>query len=243
MKKLDIPKPVAADYVHSAIKAIIGLPPGGGAIVEVWSAVITSPLESRKTKWMEEVVEELKRLEDENKGTVEKLVKDEEFISLLLQATQNAIKTHQEEKRRQLKNALMNSIDSPHKYDLRRAFINLIDELSPTHIKVLKLIYDHRENRQIVFENKYSAIFNRLIAYYSYDPLNPEPDFETFRLILTQLKDRQLIQISDDIADDEQQVRMQTTRVLETESGDDEHLPFFHVTNYGGNFLKFIESD
>lgn len=243
MERLQVPKHVTEDYVHTAIKAIIGVAPAGGAIVELWNAVITSPLESRKTRWMEEVVEELRRLEDERKGIVETLLRDEEFVSLLLQATQNAIKTHQEEKRLQLRNALRHSIDSPHKYDLRKGFINLIDELSPTHIKVLKLIYDHRENRQIVFENRYSTIFDRLIGYYSYDPSNPEPDFETFRLILRDLKDRHIIQISDDIADDDQQVRMQITRVLETGSESDEHLPFFHVTNYGVQFLKFVESD
>ena len=59
-KKYDPPKPGVGDYAHTGVRAGLGaIPIAGTASIELLSAIVASPLEKRRTKWMQEVGEAL----------------------------------------------------------------------------------------------------------------------------------------------------------------------------------------
>lgn len=239
MNKLEIPKPETEDYVHGLIKGIIGVVPGTAPLIELWNVTIASPMQEKQKRFMEDVAEILNAREKETYGIVEKVLQDEEFQSILHQATFSVLKTHQKEKIKLLKNALYHSVGNKFNYDRKKAFLDFIDELSPIHVKILNKFREQKGNRNVVFENSFATVYDRLIFRKPFEPEPPEIDFDTFVVAVKDLKDRRLLQVSDDIQDDDQKVQMQISRVLEASEGD-KTLPFFAVTSRGIDFLMFV---
>ena len=65
------------------------------------------------------------------------------FITTILQASQAAIRNHQEEKLEALRNAVLNSaLPGAPAEDLQFMFVRYIDELTPWHLSVLKFFDD-----------------------------------------------------------------------------------------------------
>lgn len=101
--------------------------------------VIQPPLERRREDWMIQVGERLNSLEEAGLNLGE-LQDNDEFISAVLSATQIALRTHQEEKLRALRNAVINVAKghSPEE-TLQQVFFNLIDSFTGLHIRILKV--------------------------------------------------------------------------------------------------------
>ena len=143
-KKYDPPMPDKADKVHAAARSLLGtVPYAGAAASELLSIIIAPSLERRKTAWMEEVSEALRKLESQKKVVLEDLTDNEEFIDIVIEASNIAIRTSSIEKRQALKNALTNtalpnSIDS----SLKNLFLIYIDTLTDWHIRLLHLFDD-----------------------------------------------------------------------------------------------------
>jgi hypothetical protein len=74
-------------------------------------------------------------------GGLEKLLENHTFLSAVFQATRVAGGTHLSEKRAMLRNAMVNIAvgDAPDE-DLQHIFLNLIDQRTVSHVKVLKFI-------------------------------------------------------------------------------------------------------
>ena len=73
----------------------------------------------------------------------ESLKENPTFISVMLQASQAALRAHQEEKLTALRNSVLNAaagveIDE----DLQAIFLNLIDTFTPWHLRVLAVLYE-----------------------------------------------------------------------------------------------------
>lgn len=88
---------------------------------------------------MEEIADGLRDLE--KKGLrLEDLRSNEQFISAVMHASQIALRTHQEEKRHALRNAVLNIAtgQSPDEM-LQQVFLNLIDLFTEWHLRILKL--------------------------------------------------------------------------------------------------------
>ena len=82
-----------------------------------------------------------KLLELEERGfDIEALGQNEEFISAVMHASHVALRTHQEDKREALRNAILNVAtgQSPDEA-LEHMFFDWIDSLSVLHIKILRL--------------------------------------------------------------------------------------------------------
>ena len=100
-----VPSNSKGDVLHAITKAgLSAIPIVGGPAVELFQYVVQPPLEKRRFEWMTSIGEKLNELE-ENKFDLEKLKNDENFISVMMNASQMALRTHQEEKLDALRNA------------------------------------------------------------------------------------------------------------------------------------------
>lgn len=128
------------DKLHRMAKAGIScIPTVGGAITEAFQALIEPPIERRRTQWMLQVTDALNLLSKQGVD-VEQLFNEEKFFSTFIQTSAVAIKTHQEEKRTALRNAILNSAFSPTLEDFyQQVFIQMIDRYTVWHIKALSL--------------------------------------------------------------------------------------------------------
>ena len=145
MVDLERPEPEKRDKVHTLTKAGIASIPGiGGAAAELFSMVIAPPLEKRRNQWLDDIAERLKSLEGVVEGfRVEDLSQNETFITVVMHATQAAIRNHQQEKLEALRNAVLNAaMPEASEDDRQLMFINFIDELTPWHLRVLHFFDD-----------------------------------------------------------------------------------------------------
>lgn len=118
-----------------AARIVISALPGGGTALEIMNAVFGPPLNKRTDVWMEEIVTRLADLEDGLENfSLDSLARNDVFLSVLVQATQAAVRNHKDEKRRYLSNAVVNSaLDIDIDHDLQPAFIRFVDELNVLH--------------------------------------------------------------------------------------------------------------
>jgi len=140
-----LPQPQTGDYVHGIVRAGLSAIPGiGSPAAEIFALILAPPLTKRRDEWLQDLYADLKKLEERVGGfKIENLVENEAFISATLQASQIAIRTHQEEKRQALRNALINivlgrSLDE----ETQLFFLGLIDAFTVTHLEILRLFSD-----------------------------------------------------------------------------------------------------
>ena len=141
-EKYGVPEIGKADVAIEVVKAAISAAPViGGPAAELFTLVISPPLEKRKVKWMEEVAEGLNVLEKTVQGfSIENLKDNEQFVSAVLNATQTAIRNHQDEKRNALRNAVLNvAKGSGLTEDTEAIFLSLIDRFTAWHLRILRV--------------------------------------------------------------------------------------------------------
>ncbi len=140
----DINKPTAGDFAYAAVKAgLSSIPILGSAATELFGLVVTPPLDKRRQKWMNDVADKLKALEESQKIDFSNLSQNDQFIDTIIQATSFAIKTSEEEKINAFKNAVVNTAlnESPDKTK-SQIFLNLVDVYTVWHIKILTFFDD-----------------------------------------------------------------------------------------------------
>ena len=94
MDNLDIPKANLGDYCYGVTKALISsVPYIGSFVAEMLTMYIPSPLESRRDKWMNLMMDMLKELIDKDDSLIERLKNNEEFHTLVIEITQKALCT------------------------------------------------------------------------------------------------------------------------------------------------------
>lgn len=132
--------------MYAVVKAgISAVPIVGGAAAELLGLALAPPLEKRRAEWFESVAERLKKVEVK----FETLGDDPAFVTTVLQATQIATRTHQQEKLRALQNAVVNT--ALHKLaddNLRSLFLAFVDEFTPAHVRMLAFFKNPTSARQ-----------------------------------------------------------------------------------------------
>ena len=143
-EKYKPPKPSSRDAVHAVARAGLGaIPVAGAAAIELLNAIVAPPLEKRRNKWMEEMGEALRVIEEKMGIVLESLQQNDEFIDVALEATRIAIKTSNQEKHEALKSAILNSaLPNPPEESLQKMFLSFIDTLTVWHLKLLELFND-----------------------------------------------------------------------------------------------------
>jgi hypothetical protein len=145
------PAPAPTVFDHALTAGKLGglvLPFLGAGVTFI--ELLTGPLRGKRLNdWYEEVRLGVNDLSQKMEGlTWEKLVNDEAFFSALAQATQAAIKTHQQEKRDALRNAVLNVAagTAPDEY-LESVFLQLVDSFTVYHLRLLALFNTQRQVR------------------------------------------------------------------------------------------------
>lgn len=132
------------DIAYGVAKAILGsVPIIGAAASELLQLIVTPPLERRRDKWMAEVGQRLKELEEKQIVNLENLATDELFIDVVLKTTQLALLTSQQDKIEYFKNAVLNAaVDENFEISEAEMFLKLISDFTVWHIRILKLFDD-----------------------------------------------------------------------------------------------------
>lgn len=145
-EQIKAPKSGAGDAAHAVVRAALSaIPTAGGPAAELFTALVTPPLEKRRREWMEDVGEALQRLERDRGINLEELKTNDGFIDVVMQASQVALRNSQQEKREALRNAVLNSaLPSPPEHSLQQMFIGSVDSLTIWHLRLLKLFNEPR---------------------------------------------------------------------------------------------------
>ena len=133
--------PELTDHRAAVIKgAISSIPVLGGVLAEELGLILAPPLARRREEWFADLARRLYDLENSIDGfKFDDLSNNEQFVSATLQATQAALRTHQQEKLEALRNAVLNTALGDGGDDDRRAiFLSLVDTLTPLHLRILK---------------------------------------------------------------------------------------------------------
>lgn len=186
-----------------------------------------------------EVADAVRKIEAKQTAIVQTLSSDEEFTSLLISATIIAYKTHINEKYKKLKCALINSVDSILSYDIQQVYLQFIDDLTISHIGILRQIFN--SDSLIKGLNSYEKIYNKLKE--AGMPSLPYSTIEltTFRYMILDLEAKGLLYVSNEL----QEIENTTYHgsYLITEDSDSENSAFLNVTKFGKDFLLFIENE
>lgn len=138
----DEQKPSSKDWAHTVTKAGLSLiPVVGGAAAEFFGTLVAPPLVRRRDEWVRSIAERLHQIEAKVDGfQTDSLVSNEAFLTAFLHASQAAVRSHQQEKLEALRNAVLNvALGRAPDEDLQLIFLNLVDELTPWHLRVLSL--------------------------------------------------------------------------------------------------------
>jgi len=129
------------DKVHRLTRSVLSVLPAGGALVELMQSVIMNPAEKRKEIWMEQVTDEINNLVNQEIVTLESLREDERFLSVFLEISNIAIRTHDENKRHMLKNAVVSAAKHTTQDEtLESVLVGLVAQLQPVHLKLLQYV-------------------------------------------------------------------------------------------------------
>lgn len=115
----------------------------GGSLAVVLAHAFSHSYEKRLRNWMEELAEAVQELYDSEGVDIEALAEDETFLDAVATATRIAEKSGLEIKRTALKNALFNIGADPNvDADKRLIYLRYVDELTPSHMRLLAFFDD-----------------------------------------------------------------------------------------------------
>lgn len=157
-----------SDNNYNATKALVNsIPSIGSLVVTFMESHITPPATKRLQAFLESLVRELEELKRKNNAVD---FNSPVFTTTFLQAYQIAIRNHQEEKLKALRNAVLNSsIPDSLDDEIQSIFLNWIDVFTPTHILVLKCLYNLEQYKQEELKaqfpemEKKEAIYNQIL--------------------------------------------------------------------------------
>ncbi len=133
-------KDKAKELALATIRGLISWIPGAGGLMSEWfGQVVASPIAKRRDEWVRSIEERVRAIEkDDPRFSAENLKNNKIFATAVLAATQVALRNHQEEKIAALRNGVINSVTSDIEEDKKLMFFNVIDLLTPTHLKILR---------------------------------------------------------------------------------------------------------
>ena len=181
---------LAEDVARRGLSLVPVLGAPAAALIDV---VFAPALEQRRNRWFNDLAELVNDLQARVPSlTTAALSADDEWIDAVLAATRIALSTGREDKWRALKNALAHVAlsDEPDR-DLDSTFLNLIDVLTPSHLRVLHML----QSTQAFAAGQGTTVpitidrsFHRIV-----EQLLPHVPSHTFALLRTDLESRGLV--------------------------------------------------
>jgi hypothetical protein len=135
----------ATDIAREVGRAIVSaIPAAGGPLQVAFENIFTSPIEKRKEAWLNQLVDVINEVQERvSEITPESLAENDAFVTIVMQASQVAIRNHQQAKLEALRNAVLNAaLPNPPHEDEQMIFLRLIDQLTPWHLRVLSVLND-----------------------------------------------------------------------------------------------------
>ena len=136
------PEKSTGDTVHAVVKSIASaVPTAGGPLSVMLETIFAPPIERRREKWFKQLAEVVSELEHRVANlSAETLSQNEVFVTVALQATQIALRNHQDEKLQALRGAVLHAgLPNGPDEQLQLMFLQFVDELSPVHLTLLAL--------------------------------------------------------------------------------------------------------
>ena len=146
---LEVPEAGSGDVLHVAMTAALSAVPFVG-LGELFKFIVAPSLDKRREQWMKLMAEAVQELQNRKGFDLAALRDNEEFITLLIHATQSALKTHLDLKRHMIKRALINSVLIESAFDEKELYLNLLDRLTPSHVDILLLIEREKQSTATV---------------------------------------------------------------------------------------------
>jgi hypothetical protein len=243
-------KRTGGEITQSSIKAGLSLIPGGGVVSELMNLLWQPAITKRKEEWVRELAENLQLLEERVENfQIDKLVEDEAFITASLQATQVAIRTHQQEKLEAIRNTVLNSaLNTDLNDELQLLFLSTIDRITPTHILILKSLVKLDQGLSTATANSEAFRMPYTIAISVYAQLNeiyrhvlfaklfrPKPDADRNEIEQIKAQLSFLTVIIDDLDNQGLITTVQTGSNLSRSYNTE-------ITYFGNQFLEFIST-
>jgi hypothetical protein len=193
-EKYEPPKRGAGDIGYAIARAGLSVFAGAPA-AELLQLLFSPPLERRRDAWMKEVGQALQELEKNRGVKLEGLQANEAFVTVVLQATQTALRNHQREKIEALRNAVINSaVGINIEEDLQLQFIRYVEELTPSHFTLLNFLADNEEH--LLSVKTYEELYQQFVSQNLQGASREE-----FKLLCADLSGRVLLRISPDVED------------------------------------------
>lgn len=172
------------------------LMPGASSAITTFTDLVKTPYQRRLQQWQENIGTGVIELSEFRQNIVNELKANEEFQSVLLQATQAAIRSHQKEKLSALRNAVVNTakgIDISS--DLKQLFVRYVDELTPSHLTLLRFFNDNLPRLQE------TESYQDLFEAFKVDSDEHLIGRDEFKLLCKDLKARVLLRVSSNVND------------------------------------------
>ena len=219
VKDLEPPEKTHLDISWEGVKALAEVLPAGSLLTYGLQQFIQQPLEKRMNQFYKEVADAI----NNHTLQISELSSNERFVSILLQAGNIYMRNHQVEKLKALRNAVINSIETP-TYDesMQTVFLALIDRFTHWHLHVLDIFADPR-----IFHGENKS-FGRLSTISRFENINPffATHREFLELIFSDLKSARLIDYLWDSVEADAMNR---------------GLSSVELTKIGRDFLEFIK--
>lgn len=221
---------------HKALKLKSSFVPGGTIVYDAFTALVQPTYEKRKDEWLNILMYDLVRRQENGLISLEELSKNEEFVTIVTKATLLAQQNHQNEKIEAFKNIVLNSTEWLSKgeaiFDWSHKFLMIVDQISPLHILLLK-----------TFQNPAKTARDQNV---NFDEIVSASNKEVFFKFFPDLKDRSAL-------------ANQCWKELHsfgfvaldnfTKSEGGESMPYLHnhgkllpqTTDFGNKFLNMIE--
>lgn len=230
-----------SDSIHTLAKAGINLIPAGGAIVELFNETITPPISRRRDHWIILIASALNELDERiDEFKIENLSENEFFITMVLHATNIALRNHQESKIDALKNAIINcALNINPEEDLEMIFLHLIDSFTDSHLKILNILHVNEPKKR--YEEIMRQVYYNTSANGNITRLN-----DTISFILPKLMDNDIIDLIINDLEKNNLINVQKHFFIDTSLSENAFY-FYHdgttsptVSEIGKKFLLFI---
>lgn len=135
-------KSTSRELVERVVEAGLGsVPLAGNALAVTFVTAVNWRLNQRREEWFTELADGVEELRQRVDGlSLDDLADKDLFVDAVVSATRTIEHTHQAEKVKALRNAVLNSVspDAPDA-DTQAIFLSLVDRFTPSHLRLLAL--------------------------------------------------------------------------------------------------------
>jgi hypothetical protein len=140
-----VPSQTKGEVAQALVRTGLSFVPLAGApLAELVGLVLQPALEHRREEWLQRLGSAVQEIRDRpGAPTIEELSQNEVFVTVVLNATVAAMRTHQEGKLDALRAAVMNAAlpMAPDEHT-QLMFIRFVDELTALHLRILSYLRD-----------------------------------------------------------------------------------------------------